>query len=126
MNTVILIGRLGADPEPPQFEKAPVTFSVAVDRRGDDAPPDWFDVAAFGPLGAAVAKSCKKGRQVCVRGRLAHDRWQTAQGEPRSRVKIIAAEIQFLARPRGDDGPADEDAPVVAEEETAAVEEESF
>jgi single-strand DNA-binding protein len=118
MNTVILIGRLGADPEAPKSEKAPVTFSLAVDRRGDDEPPDWFDVSAFGPLGAAVAKSCKQGRQVCVRGRLVHDRWQNAEGEARSRVKIIAAEIQFLAKPRGAAGPA--------EDETAEDEEEAF
>lgn len=112
MNTVTLIGRLGADPTPPTSENAPASFSLAVPQRGNRDEADWFDVAAFGRLGEVVVDNLAQGRQVAVRGRLVQDKWTTSTGEKRSRVKIIASEIDFLAKARGSG--ADEEAALTA------------
>jgi len=48
---------------------------------------------------------CKKGRQVLVCGRLQQDRWESQEGQKRSKVKVVADNIQFLgAKPESDGG----------------------
>jgi len=101
MNSVHIIGRLTSDPEVSSNEKAPVKFGVAVDRVGSE-DTDFFDVAAWGKLGEAVAQHMTKGRQVAVQGRLRQERWDNGDGERRSRIQIIADQVDFLGtRPPG-------------------------
>jgi len=95
MNTVQLTGRLTADPEQSSKANGPTRFSVAVDRIGSDET-DFFEVITWGKLASVVAEHLVKGRLVGVTGRLRQDRWETDAGERRSRVQVVADQVDFL------------------------------
>ena len=106
MNSITLTGRLTADPEMRMTHSATaVTQSrLAVQRRrsreGEDRGAVYVDVVCFGGLAESCAQYLEKGRQVAVHGRLELDEWETHVGERRSRHKVVADEVEFLARPR--------------------------
>jgi single-strand DNA-binding protein len=84
---------------------AVATFGVAVKHRsrsGGDAREDvsFFDVVVFGKQGENCAEYLSKGRPVLVEGRLRQRRWE-ADGVKRSKVEIVADNVQFLGSPRG-------------------------
>ena len=104
MNSVNLTGRLTADPETEQYEKdgkpTMVTkFRLAVDR-GAAEGADFIPVTAFNALAATCADVIGKGHLVGVTGRLNHSEWTTPDNERRSRLEVIASQVDFLARPR--------------------------
>jgi single-strand DNA-binding protein len=104
---VIIAGRLTRDPET-RFAPsglAVANFSVAVKHRskpGGDAKEDvsFFDVVVFGKQGEKCAEYLSKGRPVLVEGRLRQRRWES-DGVKRSKVEILADNVQFLGSPRG-------------------------
>ena len=104
---VIIAGRLTRDPET-RFAPsglAVANFSVAVKNRsksGSDAKEDvsFFDVVVFGKQGEKCAEYLSKGRPVLVEGRLRQRRWES-DGVKRSKVEILADNVQFLGSPRG-------------------------
>ena len=53
-----------------------------------------------------LAKSCtdhlEKGRQVAISGRLSHSEWEAEDGSRRSRLQVIAREVEFLASAKRD------------------------
>jgi len=106
MNSITLTGRLTADPELRTTHSATAVtdFRLAVQRRrgrnGEDRGAVYVDVVSFGGLAESCAQYLEKGRQVAVSGRLELDEWETDAGERRSRHKVVADEVEFLARPR--------------------------
>lgn len=103
LNLVMLIGNLTKDPESRQAgENQVASFSIAVNRKwkgGDGTAKEevsYFDCEGWRKTGELVMQYLKKGRRVLVSGRLQQDRWQSAEGQNRSRVKIIAESVQFL------------------------------
>jgi len=108
MNTVSLIGRLGADPQLryTQNGTAVTTFSLAVPRERNREETDWFDVTCWGKLAELAAQHLTKGRQVGITGRLQQERWEK-DGEKRSKVVVVVEEITFVD-PRPDSA-GDED-----------------
>lgn len=112
LNEVRLIGNLTKDPETRAAGSHTITsFSIAVNRRSKGADGQakedvsFFDCEAWNKTGELVMQYCKKGRPVLVLGRLQQDRWQTNEGQNRSKVKIVADNIQFLgAKPEGEGG----------------------
>lgn len=104
INQVILMGRLTRDPEQRTTTsgKTVVSFSLAVDRAGQDDQADFFDITAWDKLGELVVKYLAKGRRVLVQGRLRQDSWDDKEtGKKRSRVEVTASDVTFL------DGPSD-------------------
>ena len=105
MNSVSLVGRLTADPETEQYEKngkptMVTSFRLAVDR-GAAEGTDFVPVTTFNVLAATCADVIAKGHLVGVTGRLRHSEWTTPDNERRSRLEVIASQVDFLARPRG-------------------------
>jgi len=98
MNTVSLIGRLGADPQLryTQNGTAVATCSIAVPRRRNREETDWFDLTFWGKLAELAAQHLTKGRQVGITGRLQQERWETQEGEKRSRVVVVVDELTFI------------------------------
>ena len=97
MNSVTLVGRLTTDPEL-RFTNtgtAVCEFSIAVDRVGTDET-DFFDVVAWAKTAEAVSAYVAKGHQVGVSGSLRQHRWETPEGDKRSRVKVNANQVDFL------------------------------
>lgn len=105
VNSVVLIGRLTADPEirTTQTGKQVANFSLAVSRRfkgqdGQDA--DFFSVSTWGNSADYVANYLGKGRLVAVEGRLQSRKYTTQDGSNREVVEVVAENVQGLDRPR--------------------------
>ncbi len=93
-NTLTVVGNVGDDPEL-RFTSsgtALAKFSLAV-YAGKDKDSAWFDVTVWGQLAENVAESVTKGQRVMVLGRLEQQRWETPQGDKRSKVAIVADDV---------------------------------
>jgi len=102
MNTVTITGRLTADPSYESFENTEgvtnvATLRLAIPRRDDEA--DFVTVVAFNGLGATCADFLSKGRLVAVEGRLRSSEWTAEDGSRRSKLEIVARNIDFLDKP---------------------------
>jgi single-strand DNA-binding protein len=101
-NRVILAGNLTRDPEL-RFtnDGVPVcSFGLAVNRvRSRSEDVDFFDISAWRELGETIANYKKKGDPILVEGRLQYRTWEAQDGSKRSKVDVVADNIQFLGRP---------------------------
>ncbi|NTW62426.1 single-stranded DNA-binding protein [Candidatus Saccharibacteria bacterium] len=114
INQVILMGRLTRDPEQRTTStgKVIVSFSIAVDRGGQDDSADFFNINAWEKLGELVMQYLSKGRRVLVQGRLRQDRWDDKDsGKKQSRVEVTATDVTFLDGPSDGAGRSDNDTP---------------
>ena len=102
LNNVILEGNLTRDPElkytPSGTEVC--LMSVANNRyykKADEKVQEvsYIDVEAWAGLGVTCKEYLSKGRGVRVVGRLKQDRWTDADGNSRSRVKLVAEHVDF-------------------------------
>ena len=102
MNSVVIEGNLTRDPvqrETPKGNTVTV-MSIASNRyfgTGDERTEEvsFFEIEAWNNLGNTCYKHLTKGRGVRVAGRLKQDRWQTVEGDNRSRIKVIASTVDF-------------------------------
>ena len=106
-NRVILAGNLVRDPEIRYLPSglSVTSFPIAVNsryRQQNEVKEEvsFFDVVVFGKTGENCAEYLSKGRPVLVEGRLRQRRWE-AEGVKRSRIEVVADNIQFLGGPRG-------------------------
>jgi single-strand DNA-binding protein len=98
INKVILVGRLGRDPEM-RFTgtgKPVTTFSVATDGWGKDAPPDWHRVVCWERLAETTNQYLEKGRLVYVEGRITTRKYTDRDGNDRQSTEIVASHVKFL------------------------------
>jgi single-strand DNA-binding protein len=119
LNSVQIIGRLVADPELRYTQKgAPVCdFRIASSRRyknretGEQQEETLFiNVVAWRRQAELANDYLKKGSAVLIEGRLRSRQWESAQGEKRSAIEIVARRIQFLDMPQADAGTGTEPA----------------
>ncbi|RKX94180.1 MAG: single-stranded DNA-binding protein [Spirochaetes bacterium] len=110
INTVVLVGRLTRDAELKYTNAgtAVCKFSLAVNRRkrsGDQWTDEvsYFDVVLWGKQGEAIQQYLGKGKQVAVNGELRQNRWEQ-DGQKRSKVEIIAGNVQLLGGGSGASG----------------------
>jgi len=124
---LILIGRLGRDPEMRYTpDGTPVTsFSVATDRRWTDASGQsqertvWFRITAWRRLAETCNQFLSKGRLVMVEGEIAEPRvYQARDGEYRASLDVTARNVKFLGG-RGDSGGAGPSEPANADQADA-------
>jgi len=106
-NKVILMGNLTRDPELRYTPNgtAVATLGLAINRRykaNDEwkEETDFFDIVVFGKQAENCGEYLKKGRPVLVDGRLSQRRWETDDGQKRSKVEVVAFSVQFLGAPR--------------------------
>ena len=112
LNVVAITGRLAADPE--RYATGNGTdvtmLRVAVGRpkrRGQErSEADFVDVAVWEELARLAVRYLGKGNRVGVTGRLQQRTWTTPEG-PRSRLQVVAAQLQFIDyKDRGDQAAA--------------------
>ena len=109
INRVVLVGRLTRDPELRHLPSgSPVLqLGLAVNGRQQDQTgtwvdkPNFFDVKLFGNRAESLSQHLAKGRRIGVDGRLDWSSWEAQDGSKRSKVEIVAFDIQFLDS-RGD------------------------
>jgi single-strand DNA-binding protein len=109
-NRVVLAGNLTRDPEL-RFtnDGIPVcSFGLAVNRvRSRSEEVDFFDISAWRELGETVANYKKKGDPILLEGRLQYRTWEAQDGSRRSKVDVVADNVQFLgSRGEPEDGAA--------------------
>ena len=95
MNSVVLVGRVGQDPEIKYFEsgKSRTTFSIAVDRwnaKTKQREADWFNIQLWDKKAESAAEWIKKGSMVSIEGRISISKWQAPDGEMVERHLINA------------------------------------
>jgi single-strand DNA-binding protein len=59
---------------------------------------DFFDISAWRELGETVANYKKKGDPILLEGRLQYRTWEAQDGSKRSKVDVVADNVQFLGR----------------------------
>ena len=107
---VVLVGRLGKDPEMRYTPQGtPVTsISVATSRKYNTADGQqkeetaWFRVSVWGKQGEAVNQYLTKGSRVLVEGTLTPDEnggprtWTDKEGKVRASFEVRAQTVRFL------------------------------
>jgi single-strand DNA-binding protein len=105
INKVIIVGRLGKDPEVSYVPSgaAVAKFSVATSETWKDKNTgekkertEWHRIVAWDKLGEICGKYLSKGRQVYVEGKLQSRSYDDKEGIKRYVTDIIAQEVQFL------------------------------
>lgn len=112
INKAAISGNLTRDPElrTTQSGTSVLSMAVAVNervKRGDqwEDRPSYVDVTVWGARAEALSKFLRKGLRVAVSGRLRQDRWQDKQtGENRSRLGIVADEVDVMTPRDGAQG----------------------
>jgi single-strand DNA-binding protein len=125
INRVVIVGHLTRDPELRSTAGGSSVCRMRVAcntrwRNGESGEweerPNFFDVSVFGASGDACARILEKGRAIAVDGRLDWHEWESAEGDRRQAVGIVADNVQFLTQREGG-GAASE----VAEPEAEAI-----
>ena len=103
MNRVILVGRLGKDPETRYTAngKCVATFSLAVSKPVKDSGTDWFDIVVWDKLAEIVGNNLSKGRRVLVEGRLQTRSYEAKDGSKRRVTEVVAQNVEFLDSKNG-------------------------
>lgn len=116
LNRVMLIGRLGIDPELryTQGGQAVANFRMATDESYFDKNTnqkvekcEWHSVVVWGKQAEPVANYLHKGSQAYVEGSLQTRQWEDQNGQTRYTTEIKAQRVQFLD-PKGQGQPQQE------------------
>jgi single-strand DNA-binding protein len=97
INSVILMGRLTADPELRQTQNgtAVTSFAVAVERRFQREQTDFINVVAWKQTAEFVEKYFKKGAMIALRGSIQTRKYEDKNGNKRTAFEIVADEVSF-------------------------------
>lgn len=105
MNKVILVGRLGGDPETKYTPngKMIARFSLATSERFTDKntgerreETQWHHIEAWGKLADICSQYLRKGNRIFVEGRLVYRKWQDSSGTNRTAANIRMLSMQML------------------------------
>lgn len=104
INKVILVGRLGADPEVKTVSggNTVARLSLATSENWTDKSgqkqerTEWHRVVVWGKLAELCGRYLTKGRQLYAEGRLQTRSWEDQQGQKRYTTEIVATTVQFL------------------------------
>ncbi len=104
VNKVILIGRVGRDPEIRYTSggSAVANFSVATDesfkgRNGEQQQhTEWHKVVAWSKLAEICGEYLTKGKLVYIEGSIRSRQWEDQSGNKRTAYEIIARNMQML------------------------------
>lgn len=104
LNKVILIGRLGRDPETRYMPngEAVCNFSVATSEKYTDKngqrqeATEWHNVTMYRKLAEIAGQYLTKGSQVYIEGKIKSRKYQGKDGIERTAYEIIANEMKML------------------------------
>lgn len=99
MNKITLIGNLTNEPEKRATPNGTsvTTFTIAVNRRGQDKQTDFFRINAWRGLADTCAKFLAKGRKVAVVGELQARTYEAKDGKTKVSLDVQADEVEFLS-----------------------------
>jgi single-strand DNA-binding protein len=104
VNKVILVGRLGRDPETRYTSggQAVANFSVATDesykdRNGErQKRTEWHKIVVWGKQAEIAQQYLKKGSLIFIEGRIQSREWQDKEGQKRTSFEIVASNFRML------------------------------
>ena len=105
VNKVIIVGRLGKDPEVRYTPSgvAVANFSVATSEEWKDRDTgekqertEWHRIVAWRRLGEICGEYLHKGKEVYIEGRLQTKSWEDRDGNTRYTTEIVAQNMQML------------------------------
>lgn len=114
LNKVILIGRLGRDPEIRYMTNGESVCNLSLatsehwtDRSGNRVErTEWHNVTFYRRLAEVAAQYLRKGGQVYIEGRIQSRKYQGKDGIERTAYDIIGSELKMLGRSRNAEQPA--------------------
>lgn len=110
VNKVLLIGRLGSNPEVRYTGggAAVANFNIATSESWNDKNSgqrqertEWHRIVVWGKLAELCNQYLSKGRQVYVEGRLQTRQWDDKDGNKRYTTEVVANTVQFLGSNQG-------------------------
>ena len=113
VNKVILIGRLGKDPEVKATPSGSTVakFSLATDEKFTDRDgnkqerTEWHNIVAWGKLGEICGQYLRKGKLVYIEGKIRTESWEDKETKvKRYRTDIIADTMRMLDRKGDEEG----------------------
>lgn len=106
VNKVIILGRLGQDPDVRTTASGTmiVNLNVATTELGPKEPnmnqrqdvTEWHRIVLFGRTAEVASQYLSKGSQVYIEGRLQTRKWQDQNGQDRYSTEIVGNELQFI------------------------------
>jgi single-strand DNA-binding protein len=113
VNKVILVGRLGKDPEVRSIPNGTTVtkFTIATDDRYTDRDgnkqerTEWHNITAWGKLGEICGQYLRKGKLVYIEGAIRTESWEDKETkQKRYRTDIVANGMQMLDRKGDEEG----------------------
>ena len=110
LNKVMLIGRLGADPEVKYLPSGGAVTNVSLatsdqwkDKNSGEKQErtEWHRIVAFNRLAEIMGEYLRKGSQVYVEGRLQTRKWQGQDGRDNYTTEIVVSDMQMLESKAG-------------------------
>ncbi len=109
VNKVIIVGRLGQDPEVKTIPGGNTVAKLSVatsenwtSREGKkEERTEWHRVVVWGKLAELCGKYLTKGRQVYLEGKIQTRSWEDQQGQKRYTTEVVANQVQFLSNSNG-------------------------
>jgi len=114
MNTITLVGRAGRDPELRCFESGTqvANLTLAVNRRGRDEDPDWFNLEIWGNQAQVAVDYVRKGSLIGVIGRIRMEKWtDRSTGQERMKPVVSVERLELLGSKRDQPAPEDDEVP---------------
>ena len=104
INKVILVGRLGKDPDVKKMTNGETVANVTIatteswkDKSGSKQEKiEWHNLVFYRRLAEIAGEYLKKGSQIYVEGKLQTRKWQTKEGQDRYSTEINVSEMQML------------------------------
>lgn len=105
LNKIMLIGRLGRDPETRYMPDgtAVTTFSLATDEKWKDkqekiqSRTEWHNIKLFSKLSEIASKFLQKGSLIYIEGRIQSHKYTDKNGIERTSYEIIGKEMKMLS-----------------------------
>ena len=112
VNKVILVGRLGKDPETRYMTSGEAVTNVTLatsenwkDKSGEKQErTEWHNLVFYRRLAEIAGEYLKKGSQVYVEGKIQTRKWQDKEGKDRYTTEIVVNEMQMLGSKSGGGG----------------------
>jgi len=109
VNKVILVGRLGKDPETRYMTNGEAVTNATLatsenwkDKSGEkQEKTEWHNLVFYRRLAEVAGEYLKKGAQIYVEGKLQTRKWQTKEGQDRYTTEIIVDQMQMLGTKSG-------------------------
>ncbi|MED5374181.1 MAG: single-stranded DNA-binding protein [Myxococcota bacterium] len=108
MNKVMLLGRIGMDPERRQVKsgKTLARFSLATDRAvrqpdgGWETQTEWHQITTWEKTAENILTHARKGDMIALEGRLQYHQWEDPEGRKRTKAGVTAERVSIIGRPQ--------------------------